>query len=221
MASRQFTRRGLGGLAAAAVLGCAWPAAARLVFPDDGRLDYLALRSDQVVGRRTLSIDRGSGDLVVRLDQELAIGPAAQPFHRQRLRVEEVWREGWLHALVSDTEVDGRLWRVRAERRRGVLSGVANGLHFTVSGYAITSTFWHRDTPTQEALLDVIDARVKIVRGRLLGEESLSLAGSRLRTKHFLIHGQINSHLWYDEDCRLVRLRMPLRDGSQVLYELS
>lgn len=218
---RRFCRGAGRSLAAGLTLAWAPSAAARLVFPDDGTLAYLVSRNDQVVGERRQSISRASGDLVVRLDQSLAVGPAGRPFYRLEQHVEEVWHDGWLHALVSDTEEDGRLWRVRAERRNGVFGGLANGLDFTVSGYAITSTFWHRDTPTQEALLDVVDARVKLIRGRLVGEETLSRRGRDLATKHYLIHGQLNSHLWYDEDCRLVRLRTPLRDGSEVIYDLA
>ena len=138
-------------------------ALAQCVFPDDGESEFLALRYEQVVGRRRLRITRRGGEIIVRLDHEIVIGPASRPRYSLEQHVEEVWRVGWLQALVSDTEEDGRRWRVRAERHEGVFGGVSNGLAFTVSGYAVTSSFWHRDTPLQDALLDVIDARVKLV----------------------------------------------------------
>jgi hypothetical protein len=224
----RIARRKACGLVAAALALARFQAAVPValaarptVFAPDGALAFQALRHDLVVGERRLSIDRASGDLVVRLDEDVAIGPAGRRSYRLVRHVEEVWRDGWLQALVSDTEENGRLWRVRAERSGGALAGVSNDLRFSVSGYPITSSYWHRDTPTQEALLDVTDGFVKVIRGRLVGEETLPVAGQALPTRHFLIHGELSAHLWYDAEARLVRLRAPLPDGSELLYEIA
>ena len=201
-----------------ATSGTAW---ARRVFPEPESTEFLVSRNDLVVGRRLLEIGRDGDDLIIRNEEELTVGPPAQPIYRFKQRCEEVWRVGWLHALVTDTEQDGRLWKVRAERRDGVFGGVSNGLQFTVSGYTITSTFWHRDAHSQRALIDVIDGHVKLIQGRFIGDEQIRVGGEQRASKHYLINGQINRHLWYDLDCRLVRLRAPLRDGSEVLYEVA
>ena len=213
-------RRGVLGAAAVLAALPLRPALARRVFPEDEALDYQALRHDQVIGHRRLEISRASGDLVLRQEIDLRIGPEASPRHRFLQRVEETWHEGWLVGLVSDTEEDGRFWRVRAERRDGIFGGLVNGFRFTASGYLITTTLWHRDTPTQEALLDVIDAEVKLVRSRTVGDEQVRAAGKTVTARHYLMYGQVSAHLWYDEDCRLVRIQAPLRDGSEVAYEL-
>ena len=61
---------------------------------------------------------------------------------------------------------------------------------------------------------------VKLIQGQLIGEERITVGHERRDSKHYLIAGQINRHLWYDLDCRLVRLQAPLRDGSEVVYEV-
>ena len=220
MAFKLERRRILTWAAAGLVAGSARSAWARRVFPQPETTEFLALRNGQVIGLRRLDIGRDGGDLVVRTEEELTLGPSAAPSYRYLQRCEEVWRIGWLHALVCDTEEDDRLWRVRAERKDGIFSGVSNGRRFTVSGYPITSTFWHRDAHSQQGLLDVTDGWVKLIQGQLVGEERITVGNELRDSKHYLIFGQINRHLWYDLDCRLVRLRAPLRDGSEVLYEV-
>lgn len=210
------------GLVAGVTVGLGGPAQARRVFPEDGELDYLGLRQGdlgQVVGRRRVRFSRASGDFVARIDTNLQLGAAATPRYRFEQHSEEVWRDGWLQAIVCDTDDDGALWRVRAERQGGIFRGAVNDFSFTVSGYPITSTLWHRDVPSQQALLDVADARVKLISGRLLGEETVSAAGAKVSAKRYAIRGEINHDLWYDRDCSLVRFSLPLRDGSLLVFE--
>lgn len=213
-------RRFLGLAAVALFAGRAGAARAGCVFPPAGVTEFLALRDEQVIGRRRLEITRQGTEMVVRNDEELTLGPAASPRYHFLQHCEEVWRIGWLDSLVADTEEDGRLWKVRAERRDGIFGGLANGHQFSVSGYPITTTFWHRDSHSQRALLDVIDGMIKLIHGELVGEEEVPVGGAPRLCKHYLIYGQINRHLWYDLECRLVRIRAPLPDGSEVLYEV-
>ncbi len=218
--SRRDLLRLSGALALAAAVTPS-PALARRVFPEDGASEFLVLRNDVVIGKRTLSVSRASGDLVVRQDIEFRVGPKGAAIDSFEQHSEEIWRDGWLHAVVSDTEDNGALWRVRAERIEGIFQGLVNGLAFTVSGYPITSTLWHRDTWSQQALLDVTDARIKLIRGHKLGEVALALPGGRIRATRYAIRGEINRDVWYDSDCRLVRVSQPLRDGSVVVSELA
>jgi hypothetical protein len=195
---------------------------ARLIFPRDAKLDYLALRHDEVVGRQQLRFSRDSGDFTVRRDVELELQRLGGPAYRFVHHSQEIWANGWLSELISDTDDDGTLWRVRAERdENDIFKGVVNGLHFTVSGYAITSSLWHRDTPTQEALLDVIDARVKLIRGRDLGLETITLRGGEVEARHYSIWGEIQREVWYDTECRLVRVVLPVLEGTPITFELQ
>jgi len=224
MARGPVTRRALLRLAAGGAVAAAGlrSALADCVFPVDARLSFRVRHGDEVIGRHALDFSRALGDFVVRADTsyEVRLGNAPPRVFEQHL--EETWREGWLHALVSDTAIDAARWSVRAERKAdGILAGRANGQRFTVSGYAITSALWHRDTPAQGALLDVVDGHVRLIKGYLVGEETLELRGQARATKHFAIRGEINRDLWYDADCRLVRITAPLSDGSQLVFEIG
>lgn len=204
-------------VASAAPRGLA--ATACQIFPPDGRADFHVIRNQRVIGAHRISFARTGGVFAVRTDVEIEISLLGVPVYRFTHRAEEEWRDGWLHAIVSDTDDDGKAHTVRAERRDGIFQGTVNGRGFTVSGYIIPSSLWHHDTVKVEALLDVIDARVKPIRARFVEEEPITVDGIPVPAKHYRIAGGLNRDLWYDDACRLVRVALTARDGSAVTLE--
>ncbi len=201
--------------AGAGLLVSALPARACRVFPADEQLEFEILRAQHRVGWHRIGFSRATGVLVVRSDSDLILGAAPSPAYRFAQHVEETWRDGWLSGLVADTNDDGVRWKIRAERdAQGIFTGIVNGLTFTVSGYAIPSSLWHRDTPRQEALLDLVDAQIKLVRSRLVGREGILAGGRTVTARHYELYGELRRSLWYDDDCRLVRAAIPGRDGT-------
>ena len=229
MRRRRFLELGfaaVGGTVGAAVgaavggMVVAVAAAACPVFPADGELDFLVLRHGVVIGSHRIRFARAAGRFVVRSEIEFEFEtdpPGAAPV-RYVHHAEEVWVGGWLHAVVSDTD-DGRRTRLRAERRDGIFRGMVSGLAFTVSGYIIPSSLWHRDTPASEALFDTVDGMVKVVRPRFVGRERVPVRGQPVEAKHYALRGQIRRDLWYDADCNLVRVAWRARDGSRIVLE--
>ncbi len=215
----KFTGAALAGALLPGALLPLGAAQACRVFPPDGETDFMALRHGRVVGRHRIRFARAGGRFVVRSDVEIETGrPGARRF-RFVHHAEEVWVDGWLHGVVSDTEDDGRRYRLRAERRDGIFQGIVDGLAFTVSGYIIPSSLWHRDTPASEALFDTVDGMVKVVVPRLVGRERVPVGGEPVEAKHYRLRGQIRRDLWYDADCNLVRVAWRARDGSEIVLE--
>jgi hypothetical protein len=209
-------------VAAGGIVGALWPfgpALACTLFPADGEIEFLALRHGRVVGGHRIRFARPGGRFVVRTDIEIAPDAPGAPVPRLVHHAEEVWVDGWLHAVTSDTDDDGRLYRVRAERRDGIFGGIANGVRFTVSGYIVPSSLWHRDTVASETLFDTVDGRVKLVRARLLGAQAVPGEGRTVTAKHYRLDGEIARELWYGPDCELVRVAFAARDGSRITLE--
>lgn len=203
-----------GGLAG--TLLPAWPAAACRVFPLDGTLDFTVLRNGTAIGFHRIAFARRGGRFLVRSDIRFEVRRLGISARRYEHHAEETWTDGWLAGLVSDTDDDGRLYRLRAETRGGVFQGKVNGRAFTVSGYIIPSSLWHRDTPAVEALLDTADGFVKTVRGRRLGQDEIMVKGRAVRADHYALSGEINDQLWYDADCALARVTRIGHDGAAI-----
>ena len=192
--------------------------AARRLFPADGAVRFVARRLGETVGEHRLTFARRDGRFTVRSDIDLDVRMGGAPLLRFVHHAEETWIDGWLDALVSDTNDDGRRYQVRAAREGGIFTGAVNGAAFTVSGYIIPSSLWHRDTTDSQTLLDTVDGRVKVVRSELVGSEEVAVGGDTVSARHYAIHGGIPRDVWYDADDRLVRISLTGRDGVPIVF---
>ncbi len=219
MRRRRFLEFGIAAVVAPASLLPGPAAGACPVFPADGELDFLVLRDGVAIGSHRIRFARAAGRFVVRSDIEFETAPPGARPARYVHHAEEVWVGGWLHAVVSDTDDDGRRTRLRAERRDGIFQGTINGSAFTASGYLIPSSLWHRDTPASEVLFDVVDRRLKVVHPRFIVRDWVPVGGKPVEAKRYALRGQIQRDLRYDADCNLVRAAWRARDGSRIVLE--
>lgn len=209
----------LAGAAASLVAAPSARSAGCTFFPQGGGWRFLVLRHGNVIGEHRFRFSRRSGDFVVEVAIDIAVELLGMTLFRFTHRAEEVWRDGWLHALTSATDDDGTLWRVESERRDGALRGRVNDIAFDVSGYVIPGSLWHRDTTRSQALLDTIDGRMKVIDSRALGEETVPADGGETAARHFRLSGQLERDVWYDADCAIARVSFPARDGSEITLE--
>ncbi len=212
---------GAAGLGLAGVGGLAGPGAARAceLFPKVPGWRFLVLRHGSVIGEHGFTFSRRAGDFVVEVAIDIAVDLLGVTLFRFTHRAEEVWREGWLHALNSVTDDDGSRWRVESERRDGALRGRVNGVGFDVSGYVIPASLWHRDTPKTQVLFGTIDARTKVVSSDDLGLEPVAVAGGTIEARHFRLSGELERDLWYGPGCDIVKVAFPARDGSLITLQ--
>ena len=211
------------GLAVAALLlllsNPAWSAEC-LRFPANGERWFDILRNGAVVGSQGFRFSRHDGRFLVRNSVDIQVRESVTGLYRYRHNAEESWQAGRLEAFVGDTEDGGDSYLVRAERIDGVFRGRVNGQAFTVSGYVMPASFWHRDTPASPVLWDGGDGLVKVVKSLDLGLERIEVRGKMLEARRFDLDGQIRRSLWYDDHCALVRMSFFARDGSEFVARL-
>ncbi|NIA71297.1 hypothetical protein HBA54_22105 [Pelagibius litoralis] len=195
------------------------PAAGIDLVPPEGAWRFLVLRHGNVIGEHRFDFSRRNGDFVVEVAIDIAVDLLGITLFRFTHRAEEVWRDGWLQSLITATDDDGTLWRVKSERSGGVLRGTVNDVAFDVSGFVVPASLWHRDTPKTQVLFGTIDGRTKVVKAENLGEETLSVAGQARQTRHFRLTGEIERDVWYGADCDIAKVTFPARDGSLITLE--
>lgn len=210
----------LGGATAGVALATlpAWPALAQL-FPPPGEITYRVLREGERIGSHRMAFVRDGADFIARTDIDIKVKVLGLTAFRYRLKAEETWRDGWLVGLRSRTDDDGDTYELEGERSEGALRLLVNGRRMSVSGYVLTSTLWHRDTPREQALLDVAKGRVRLIKGVLKGEERVPVDGETVTAKHYSITGELRRDVWYDDRFRLVRVEFPAKDGSWITVE--
>jgi hypothetical protein len=215
----EWTRRRFAqaGSATALWLLPALTAAARL-FPGPGEAAFRVLGRDGELGRHSYRFAVSAGTFEAQVDSEIALPTGAGGQRSYSHHSREVWRDGWLDELVSDTKDGEARWRLRAQRSRGALRGERNGQGFSTSGYLITTALWHPDTPLMEALIDSVDGEVKPIRGFKQEDEDFAIAGQTVTATRYLIYGSLERVVWYDGERRLVRFIAPAPDGSPLVF---
>ena len=223
--TRLFSRRG--ALAGAAATGLAlglgpWDSAwAKRVFPKDGVVNYRVLRWGREVGSRRLNFSRDGSWFRVRTAFDVDTAAAGLAPYRFRHRCEEQWRDGVFLEVASDTEENGEQLRLRAAREERTLVSEVNGKVWRISGYIITSSLWHRDTPLELALFDTVGGRIKRIKGARVGEEAVATPQGSVQADIYAIWGQLSARLWYGPDCSLVKARLRARDGAPLELHLA
>lgn len=165
------------------------------------------LRHGDVIGDHVFTFRQGGGDFVVEVAIDIAVGLLGVTLFRFTHQAEEVWRDGRLQALASDTDDDGTPWRVRYARDGGRLRGAVNGTPAEAPGDILPASLWHRDTVAARRLLDTVDGAVKPVTPEVLGPD------------HFRLAGGMQREVWTGGDCSLTKVVFPARDGSLIALE--
>lgn len=223
---RQLPRRRVLAAGAAALLTPLLPplpAAARSssVFPAVGRLDFSVWRTGQRIGSQRYDFSDGEGRFTARYRSEVSFALRGGRRWHYRNFGEEIWRDGWLDSLVTDTLRDGRKSKLRLRREGEGLSGKAGSLQISVSGYVVTTSLWHRDTPFTQVLLGHEDGFTKVINVAPLGSEAVATPQGEVTAKRYALSGEIERNLWYAPGARLVKASWPGPEGEIVSLRLD
>lgn len=219
-------RRALVFGAAAALLPLTARAATRDVrssdvFPAPGSLEFAVERNGAIVGMQRYSFREGSGSFVVRYGSELDVPLGGGRTWRYLHLGEEVWRDGWLDGLETETRLGEEVTTLSLHRRDDALYGIAAGQKISVSGYVITTSLWHRDTPFTQVLLGHEDGRTKVINVAPLGRESVATPAGPVEARRYALTGEIERNLWYGPESRLLKASWPGPGGEILVLRLQ
>ena len=223
---RPLTRRAVltAGLAAGLLpLGRLPALAARSsdVFPAPGSLDFAIERKGETVGAQRYAFRDGPGSFSVTYGSEQTFPLRGGRIWRYLHLGEEVWRDGWLDSLETETRRGGEVAALSLRREGEALYGTAGGQKISVSGYVITTSLWHRDTPFTQVLLGHEDGRTKVVNVAPLGRERLETPAGAVETRRYALSGEIERNLWYGPESRLLKASWPGPEGEILVLRLQ
>jgi len=159
----------------------------------------------------------------------------------------EVWKNDRLVELENTADYNGTQYAVTARRVDEGLRVSVNGKTLHVAHDAWTTSYWRMPERLKSAEAVLPDAvvtasasepasgaassrkislldsnRGRALRGELqrVGDETLRIAGKRVRCVHYRVRGDVQADLWYDGDCRLVR-QNSLDDGHKTQLLLT
>ena len=152
-------------MAAALAVAVGLPAVASV--PPDGDLAFRVLRGDSPMGDHRLTFQRDGArlEVLVSIDLDVKLGPFTLYEYTHENR--EVWRDGRLVRLSTETDDDGESFFVEAQRTDDGLRVETREGSRIVPGDIIPSSYWNYAIVEAEQVLDTQKGRVLDVATRI------------------------------------------------------
>jgi len=205
----------IGALLAGGSLIAAGPAGATsAASPVENRLAFDIRRDGASIGGHRVAFRRDGDRLEVDIEIDMMVSIAFIPVFRYRHRNREVWRDGRLISLDSETDDDGRLFAVSARATADGLRVTGSAGDLLVPSDVLPTSYWNARTVRQTRLLDSQRGRLLDVQPQLLGQETLE---SGAAARRYRVSGDIDLDLWYSPEGEWLKIAFEAR-GASVSY---
>lgn len=211
----------------AGAVSCAFPrfaiAATAIVLPlasADRRFSVL-YKGDKI-GTHTVLYSAGTGQTRINTEIRLLVKVAFFTVFKFNHRSEEIWRDGQLMSLSSETLEHGEKLHVEGAATPEGFRVVSKGGPYIASAATLTSnSLW---TPAVLEQVTVVDAQHGGIIGlstRKFADEQIAIAGRQVSaTRYTFITPYLAGSIWYDKENLWVRGEFE-RDGSKLQYLLD
>jgi hypothetical protein len=188
----------------------------------DRTVEWAVSRNNESIGRHRMVIRQENGDLVVDETIDLHVDFAFITMYRYRHHSREVWRNGALLRLTSQTDDDGSEYHVQAQSDPDgtlAVSGSAGG--FVAPAGTLPSSLWQISMTEANRLLDLESGRLLSVHFSKKANELIDSEGRRIPAEHVAVAGDIVRDMWYDGEGLLIKQKFLAPDGSKIEYHLG
>ncbi len=182
-------------------------------------LRFNVMRNGSLIGHHGITFHQDGETIRATVVVEIVVrlGPIA--LYRYAHSVREVWRGGRFESMESETNDDGKPFRVRAIRGpEGVAIESSVAPRTVLPPTAIPLTHWNSLCMERKLFnpQDGLPIDSTIVPR---GDESVALADGRtVRATHYSLVGKVALDDWYDADHMWTALRSKGTDGSNIEY---
>jgi len=208
---RQVTRM----LLSLAVLACSAVLPARA----DGNattLHFAVTRNGEQIGSTTIRLQHNGDQTIAETATSVQVRIASMTVYRYEQRLNEHWVGSRLDALTAVTDDNGRVHRVSATRSDDMLTVNADGRISQVDPAMMPANLWNVSLLGTRTAFDPKDGSVMPVSVVDRGREQLVVQGRALTAHRYSIRTTIPQEVWYDENQRLLKVKLRGSDGSTI-----
>ncbi len=189
--------------------------------PYDGKLAFDVMRGDKSIGTHVITFREVGDETHVDIDIRLAVKIGFLTVFRYEHKNNEIWRDGRLISVTTDTDDNGKEFALRAQRQ-------PDGFHVktlveedVVPAPIVPTSYWNpvilqdlRWFDTQRGILLDVDVTPGDV-------ELVALAnGQSIEAQRYEVSGDLNITVWYTPEGEWVKLAFPAR-GADIEYVLT
>ncbi len=183
-------------------------------------LDFTAYRNGDRLGFHRIDFASEGNRLIVDIEIVFDVKFAFIPLYGYRHRNREIWEDGRLISMSTETDDNGTGFKVEVMRdgERLLVDGVDGRLE--LPGDTLTTSYWNETAMADSAWLDT--QRGQLVRSDVVKKpmEAVRVKGRDVEATPYELTGDITCTLWY-RDGRWVKLRFLGEDGSEIDYTLE
>ena len=174
---------------------------------DTRTVTYTILKEGDPIGKETYVIDRDGDHTNVSLTVDSAVHILFLDFKYHHTRTES-WNGTALEKLSADTDDDGTKHHVE------IAADPAGGFKTTTDGKAVNTgadafplAQWDKAMVNHPVLIPVEsdDSPYKVA-FKDAGTASIAIAGQTVQTEHYVLSGDVERDLWYDQDGMLAKV---------------
>jgi hypothetical protein len=188
--------------------------------PPGKLLGFDVVRDNSKIGTHVLTFDQNGNDLTVNVAVALKVGVGPIALFRYTHKATEVWKNGVLFSLDTETDDDGKPNIVTGRRTEtGFMIEGTKAPLYTAPEDAIPATHWNRrmlDGP----MINTQDGRLMRPTITPMGNDGIpTAAGGTIMADHFALTGDAVLDTWYDAAPSWAGLSFKAGDGSSIVYE--
>jgi hypothetical protein len=196
----------------------AWCAPALACAPPADRLAYrIEHETFGDIGRQILTFTCRGDRLIVDTAVNVTVRMLFLTLYHHEAHYREVWQGDRLLRFESHTDDDGRMLEVvaRAAGGRMLIDGPPG--HGEAPLAVVPDHPWNGRLLDHTLLFDPMDGTLRRVRVTDAGEAQIEVDGRWLRARKYLVSGDLELELWYDESGAWVKWRMPHERGAVTM----
>ncbi len=163
------------------------------------------------IGNHTLTFHCEGENLIVETDVKVDVKLLFLTVYQRRARYREVWRQDQLIAYDAWTDEAGDEYvtKARLENDQMIIHGVKPGV--AVPADTVSSHPWNGNVVDRGLLFGMKDGRLLRVDVEPAGEEVITIGDEAINAKKYIVRGDIERELWYDQSGKWLRWRLESR----------
>lgn len=155
-------------------------------------------------------------EIEIAFDYKLAFVPLYRYRHRNR----EIWQDGRLIELDTETDDNGTPFRVQAKASGDRIQVDGSGGKLDLPGSTYTTSYWNEATIERGEWLDTQSGELVRSKASVGEPEPVFVAGKQVDARPYQLEGDITCTLWF-QDGRWVKLRFIASDELVIDYMIE
>jgi hypothetical protein len=183
------------------------------------QMRFSVLRNGADVGFHEVSFERSGGNLTVRTIFDVRVRLLGISVYSYRYEANDVWRDGCLVSMRSNTNDNGTRLSVEAVRDGDQLHISGPKGVGTAPASIFPTHHWHPGVIGSSQVLNTITGTVDRVVMVEHGPQPVAIGSAGMAAaRKFAYTGDLTNEVWYDDAGRWVKMRFTAKDGSQIEY---